>query len=165
VWLGLSNDPSEQLVICVNASEEMKREEAAIGGQIWIQGDREMTAMNEVAEGLANDKEGAILSAAVEAVTWKSALDLEEGSRKGQRAVIYPKEMTQPGQVLSTGDPSIDPENGQPTAYVSILQASQEYEHRPVFLKEDDAQITSNEALQRKWQREVVEWFWKTVQM
>jgi hypothetical protein len=32
--LGLSNDPSEQLVICVNGSEEMKRDEAAVGGQL-----------------------------------------------------------------------------------------------------------------------------------
>jgi hypothetical protein len=90
----MSHDPSDQLVICVNGSEDMKRNESAIGGQLWIQGDRQMTASNQVLEGLANNKEGAVLSATVEAVTWKSALDLDEGPRKGQRVVIYPKEMT-----------------------------------------------------------------------
>jgi hypothetical protein len=128
----------------------MKRNEAAVGGQLWIQGQRQMTAMNRVAEGLANDKEGAILSAVDEAVTWMSALDLDEGPRKGQRVVIYPKEMTQLEQVLSTGDPNIDDVNGHPIAYVSILLAAQSYEHPPVFLKEDDEQITSNEELAAK---------------
>jgi hypothetical protein len=33
---------------------------------------------------------------------------------------------------------------------VSILQASQEYDHPPVFLKEVDVQITSNEELAAK---------------
>jgi hypothetical protein len=147
---GMSNDPAEQLVVCINASEEMKRNEAAVGGQLWIQGERQMTAMNKVAEGLANDKESAILSATVEAATWKSALDLDDGPRKGQRVVIYPKEMTQLEQVLSTGDPSLDDVNGHPTACANILQASQKYEHPPVFLKEDDEQITSNEKLAAK---------------
>jgi hypothetical protein len=34
----------EELIICVNGSEEMKRGEEAVGGQLWIQGDRQMTA-------------------------------------------------------------------------------------------------------------------------
>jgi hypothetical protein len=84
----MSHDPSGQLVICVNGSEEMKQNETAMGGQLWIQGDRQMTASNQVMGGLANNKEGAILSATMEAVTWKCALDLEEGPRKGQRVVI-----------------------------------------------------------------------------
>jgi hypothetical protein len=63
-------DPSNQLVICVNGSEEMKRNETAIGGQLWMQGDRRITASNMVLEGMANTREEAIPSAGVEAVTW-----------------------------------------------------------------------------------------------
>jgi hypothetical protein len=142
---GMSNDPSEQLVICVNGSEEMKRNEEAMGGQLWIQGDRQMTASNHVMDGVANNKEGAILSATMEAVTWKSALDLEDGPRKGQRVVIYPKEMTQLEQVLSTGDTSIDDVDGQPITYTVILQAAHMYKHPPIFLTENSEQITSVE--------------------
>jgi hypothetical protein len=32
---GMTNDPNDQLVICVNGSEEMKRQEESIGGQLW----------------------------------------------------------------------------------------------------------------------------------
>jgi hypothetical protein len=39
-------DPNDQVVICVNGSKEMKRGEEAIGGQLWMQGDRQMTAFN-----------------------------------------------------------------------------------------------------------------------
>jgi hypothetical protein len=94
---------------------------------------------------MANTKEGAVLTATVEAVTWKHSLEPDEGPRKGQRVVIYPKEMTQLEQVLSTGDPNIDSVDGHPIAYAHILQAAQSYEHPPIFLKEDSEQITSNE--------------------
>jgi hypothetical protein len=90
-------------------------------------------------------EEGAVLSATVEAVTWKSALDLDEGPRKGQRVVICRKEMTQLEQVLSTGDHNIDSADGHTIAYAIILQAAQSYEHPPIFLKEDSEQIMSNE--------------------
>jgi hypothetical protein len=140
----MSNDPSDQLVICVNGSEEMKRNETAVGGQLWIQGDRPLTVSSRVIEGLANNKEGAILSAAVEAVTWKNGLDLDDGPRKGQRVVIYPKEMAQLEQVLSTGDPSVDDVDGHPIAYTCIPQAAQQYERPPIFLKVDSEQITSD---------------------
>jgi hypothetical protein len=90
---GMSTDPDDQVVICVNGSEEMKRHETAIGGQLWMQGDRQMTASNVVLEGMANTREAAILSAAVEAVTWKHCLEPDDGPRKGQRVVIYPKEI------------------------------------------------------------------------
>jgi hypothetical protein len=142
---GMSLDPSEQLIICVNGSEEMKRNETAIGDQLWIQGDRQMTASTVVLVGMANSRETAILSAAVEAVTWKHALEPDDGPRKGQRVVVYPKEMTQMEQVLSTGDPNIYSVDGHPIAYTQILLASQSYEHPPIFLKEDSPQVTTSE--------------------
>jgi hypothetical protein len=41
----------------------MKRNESAVGGQLWIQGDRQMTASSLVMDGVTNNKEGAILTA------------------------------------------------------------------------------------------------------
>jgi hypothetical protein len=119
----MSTDPSDQLIICVNGSEEMKRNETAIGGQLWIQGDRQMTASNVVLEGMANTREAAILTAAVEAVAWKHCLEPDEGPRKGQRVVIYPKEITQLQEVLNTGDPNVDSEDGHPIAYAYLPTA------------------------------------------
>jgi hypothetical protein len=123
----------------------MRRNETAVGGQLWIQGDRQMTASSLVLEGMANTKEGAVLTAAVEAVTWKHSLKPDDGPRKGQRVVIYPKEMTQLEQVLSTGDPNTDSADGHPIAHAHILQVVQTYEHPPIFLKEDSEQVTSSE--------------------
>jgi hypothetical protein len=37
-------DTAEQVIICVNASEGMKRGEAAVAWQLWMQGDRETGA-------------------------------------------------------------------------------------------------------------------------
>jgi hypothetical protein len=147
---GMSFDPSDQLIICVNGSEEMKRNETAVGGQLWIQGDRQMTASSLVLEGMVNTREAAILTAAVEAVTWKHCLEPDEGPRKGQRVVIYPKEITQLEEVLSTGDPNIDSVDGHPISYAHILEASQNYENPPIFLREDSEQITSKEEIATK---------------
>jgi hypothetical protein len=82
-------DPAEQVIIRVNGSEEMKKGEEAVGGQLWTQGNRRMTAFNRVHEGLANTRESAILSAAVEAVTWTHASEID-GPRKGLRVVVCP---------------------------------------------------------------------------
>jgi hypothetical protein len=150
---GMTLDPNDQVVICVNGSEEMKREEEAVAGQLWMQSNRQMTAYNLPFEGTANSRESAILSEVAEAVTWKHALEID-GPRKGQRVVIYPKELTKLGQVLSTGDPNVDSEDGHPIAYATILQAVQSYERKPLFLREDYEQITSDPT----WSVEVPRW-------
>jgi hypothetical protein len=129
----------------------MKRNEAAVGGQLWMQGDRQMTVYNPVFEGMANTKESAILTDAAEAVTWVHALDTEL-PRKGQRVVICPKEMVQLEAVLSTGDPNVNPEDGHPIAYTKILEASQSFERTPIFLKEDSEQITQDPVMS-EWSR------------
>jgi hypothetical protein len=146
-------NPEEPVIICVNGSEEMKRNEEAIGGQLWMQSWRQMTASNRVKDGMANSRDSAILSAAAEAVEWRHAWELD-GPRKGQRVVIYPKDLPQLGEVLNAGDPNIDRVDGNPIAYTAILQASQSFENPPIFLKEDSEQITSNPELAEK----VPEW-------
>jgi hypothetical protein len=113
-------NPEIPVVICVNGSEEMKREEEAMGGQLWMQDNRRMSAYNLPMEGMANTRESAILSVAVEAVTWKHASEVAT-PRQGQRIVIYPKELTQLESVLNAGDPNIDNEDGHSIAYAAIL--------------------------------------------
>jgi hypothetical protein len=57
----------EQVIICVDGSESLKRNEEQIAGQIWIQGDRQITVSNKVLDGMANTRESAVLSAVVDA--------------------------------------------------------------------------------------------------
>jgi hypothetical protein len=132
----LSLGPEEKLFIYVNGSAQMKRNEAAIAGQLWVQGDRQMTVANGVFDGMANTKESAVLAAVSEAVTWRPVQD-SVGRRKGQRVIIYPKDLPALEAVLSTGDPNIDSTDGHPIAHQVILRESQTYEHPPVFVKED----------------------------
>jgi hypothetical protein len=115
-----------------------------MAGQLWMQGDRMMTASNPAYDGMANTKEAAVLSAVAEAVVWKNEALETDGPRKGQRVVIYPKELPQLDTVLSTGDPNIDAESGHPIAYERILAHAQSYENPPILLREDCERITSD---------------------
>jgi hypothetical protein len=141
----MSLDSAEEVAICVNGSQEMKKGETAMAGQLWIQGDRMMTASNPAFDGMSNSKESAVLSAAAEAVAWRNdALESPDPPRKGQRVVIYPKELTEFESVLSTGNPNINPEDGHPIAYQRVLAAAAAFEIPPVFLKEDSEAIVSD---------------------
>jgi hypothetical protein len=138
-------DPASEVIICVNGSQEMKKGETAMAGQLWIQDGRMMTASNPAFSNMSNSKESAILSATAEAVEWRNdALEPPDPLRKGQRVVIYPKELTNLEQVLVTGDPNVDPEDGHPIAYQRVLAAAAEFERPPVFLKEDCESIRSD---------------------
>jgi hypothetical protein len=137
--------PSDQVVIVVNGSEEMKRDEEAFAGQLWMQGDRHMTASNPPMFGDSRSREGAILSAMAEAVTWRHTLeDAIDGPRKGQRVIIYPKELTGLPQVLATRNIVVPDEEDHSETYSVILQASDAFEKPPLFLREDCDQIVSN---------------------
>jgi hypothetical protein len=129
----------------------MKRNEEAIAGQLWIQGDRQMTASNKVLDGMANTRESAALSAAVEAVNWSHAGE-PDGPRKGQRIIIFPKELPQLEAVLSSNDPNVDQEDGHSIAYEAILLGRQQFENPPVLLKEDSEPVLSNPAMAEKVQ-------------
>jgi hypothetical protein len=123
----------------------MKRNEEQIAGQLWIQGDRQMTASNKVLDGMANTRESAVLSAVVDAVAWRHAGE-PEGPRKGQRVIVDPKDISQLPAVLSMRDPSIDNVDGHPIAYQAILQHSDGYENPLVFLSEDSEPVVSDPA-------------------
>jgi hypothetical protein len=123
----------------------MKKGETAMAGQLWIQGDRMMTASNPAFEGMSNSKESAVLSAAAEAIGWRNdALESPDPPRKGQRVVIYPKELTDFESVLSSGNPNVNPEDGHPIACQRVLAAAAAFENPPVFLKEDSEAIVSD---------------------
>jgi hypothetical protein len=153
-------DPEQRVIICVNSSEEMKRDEEDIGGQLWIQGDRQMTASNKVFEGMANTRESAVITAAAEAVSWRHALELD-GPRKGQRVIIFPKDVPHLDAFLSSRDPNISEDDGHPIAFSTILQHSQTFENPPQFWREDSEPITSDEFLSEK----VPEWMATTKQV
>jgi hypothetical protein len=145
---GMTLDPTEKMIICINGSEEMKRNETAMAGQPWIQEDRKMAAANPPFDGMANTKESAILSAVAEAVAWKNeALEPEDPPRKGQRVVIYPKDLVQLDAVLSAGDPNVDAESGHSIAYERILAHAQTFENPPIFIKADAESVTSDPKL------------------
>jgi hypothetical protein len=133
----------EPVYVCINSSEEMARGEQAIAGQLWIQGDRQMTASSTVPEGMADTTDSALLAAVAEAVAWNHASQEDEG-RKGQRVIIYPKDLTQLEEFLGTYDPNVDPEDGHPIAYEVILRESSKYEATPQFWREDSTRIVSD---------------------
>jgi hypothetical protein len=136
----------EPVFVCINSSEEMKREEQAIAGQLWVQGDRQMTATNLAAPGMANRRESALLYAAAEAVTWKHASQPDE-HLVGQRVIIFPKDLPQLEELLATTDPNCDPDDGHPIAYEAILRESAKFDTPPLFIKEDSEYITSDPIL------------------
>lgn len=81
--------PTELVTICVHAGATMKRNEVVLAGQYWRQGDREMTAFNQVIPGMSNTRESATLSAAAEAVAWKHTTEFgEKGQVNGQLSIL-----------------------------------------------------------------------------
>jgi hypothetical protein len=143
----MSLDPSEHVIICVNAGASIKRNEAAVGGHYWMQGDRKMTALNGVLDGLSNDRESAILSAVVEAVEWRHCLEMIDPQRSGQRVIIHPIELLHLEAVLEAQDPILDSGNGHPIAHAKILEACQFFTDQPRFYREDCEEIRNSEAL------------------
>jgi hypothetical protein len=140
-------DPNDLVVIVTNACEEMKRDEIAYGGQLWMQQDRHMAVANPVILGEPNSREAAIISAVCEAVEWTHALEIPdaEDKRLGQRVIIYPKELTGLSQVISTGNPIVpDAIEDHSALYERILIKSEKFGRRPLFLSEDDPQIMND---------------------
>jgi hypothetical protein len=140
----MSLDPADELIICVNGTHELGKGERAMAGQLWIQGDKMMTAANPAFPGMSNTSESAVLSAAAEALEWRNdALELPNPPRKGQRVVIYPKGLWSLEEVLATG--STDGlEEGHDIACQRILAAANQFELTPTFLKEDSEVILSD---------------------
>jgi hypothetical protein len=143
------------LDIVTNACEEMKRNEIAYGGQLWMQQDRHMAIANPVILGDPKSREAAVLSAVCEAVEWTHALEFPDAEEKrmGQRVIIYPRELSGLSQVISTGNPIVDDATEDHSAlYERILIKSEEFDRRPLFLSEDDPQIVNHSVWSTKIQ-------------
>jgi hypothetical protein len=149
-------DPTDQVVIVTNGSEEMKREEEAFASQLWIQGNRHMTAANPVIFGDPNSREAAILSAVYEAVSWRHTLENGvEGPRKGQRVVIYPKELTGLAQAITTRNVVVqDDVEDHAELYAAILSKCAEFENPSIFMTENCDQLIANPV----WATKIGEW-------
>jgi hypothetical protein len=150
----------EPVYVCIISLEEMERGEQAIAGQLWVQGDRQMTASNAVPEGMADTRDSALLCAAAEAVTWNHASQ-PDYKRKGQMVIIYPKDLPQLDEFLATSDPNIDPEDGHPMVYEAILRETAKFEVTPLFLREDSNPVVSDPLLSAA----VPEWLAKARQV
>jgi hypothetical protein len=77
-------NPEILVVVCVNSGESLKRHELHIGGQLWLQGDRQMTATNVILPGMKNEANSAVLVAVAEAVEWRHAFEPVGTKRHGQ---------------------------------------------------------------------------------
>jgi hypothetical protein len=125
----------------------------AIGGQIWKQEDREMSAVNLVLDGMDTSPESVVLSAIAEAVTWKHAMEMATDPnfrRPAQRIVIYPKTLTKSTEVLRQGDYSPDSEGGHLLAYERIATECSTFANCPIFLAEDSAETGNWPVLMEK---------------
>jgi hypothetical protein len=109
---------------------------------------------------MANTRESALLYAAAEAVTWNHASQ-PDSPRKGQRVIIFPKDLPQLEEFLATADPNVDPDDGHPLAYEAILRESQKFETTPLFSKED-SDVARNDPLLAA---NVPEWLAKSKQV
>jgi hypothetical protein len=81
-------NPSEPITVCVNAGGSFKLHEQHLGGQLWLQGDRPMTATNIQFEGMSNDAVSVTLSAVAEAVQWARTLEIRIWTRKMGTALL-----------------------------------------------------------------------------
>jgi hypothetical protein len=133
----------DPVYVCANSSEEMNRNERSIAGQLWIQGNRSMTASNIVPDGMADTKDSALLAAVSEAVSWNHASQPDQ-PRQGQRIVIYPEHLTQMDEFLTSCDPNVDPDDGHPLAYATILQEQAKYVNTPIIVNESSEFVTAD---------------------
>jgi hypothetical protein len=134
---------SDPVFVCVGAGYTM-RGTHPIGGQVWKQGNREMSAVNHVSDGMDTGKESVILSAITEAVVWRHAMGqaLDPNfKRPGQRVIIYPKSPTKFSECLQRGDHGSDLEGGHEIAYERIEAERSTFAHCPIFLPEDSPNI------------------------
>jgi hypothetical protein len=140
----------EVITVCVNAGASMKRNETVLGGQLWQQQGRSMTAVNGTIDRMPNTREPAILATSVEAIEWKHPIEpvSDDGKRLGSRVVIYPAEMPQLEEAMNefSQNPT-ELEDGSHIAYSKILEKWAEYETSPRFSREDSDEIRSNPEL------------------
>jgi hypothetical protein len=138
-------DPAISVIFCVDASESLKRHEQFIGGQLWLQEDRKITATNLIFLGMPNDANSTALVAIAEAVEWKHAFEPSSEKRQRQCVVIYPPTSDKLEEVLATGDSNRDPEAGHDMACQRIFEACASFEQLPRFYSSSSPELLASE--------------------
>jgi hypothetical protein len=133
--------PEEPIIVCVNTGPSPKRHEQHLGGQLWIQGSRQMTATNIQFDGMPNDGVSVCLSAVAKAVEWTHTLEDDFKKRPTQRLIVYPPSLNYLAEVLSAGDSDPDPVAEHSIAYNRIFAACARYESSPVFYCSDQPEL------------------------
>jgi hypothetical protein len=106
----MSFKDEDPLFVCLGVGHTM-RATHPVGGQLWTQGSRQMTATNKVLDGMDNGRESVAFSAIVEAVAWRHALENASDPnylRRGQRVIVHPKFLTKFATVMMTGNVGLD---------------------------------------------------------
>jgi hypothetical protein len=142
-------NPEAPAIVCVNAGESMKKHEHHIGGKLWLQGDRQMTATNVILPGMANEEKSATIVAVAEAIEWKHAFEPAGLKRQGQRVVIYPPFLDKLDQALATGDSSCDPKPSHGIAYQRIFAACQSFESPLRLYSSDSPDLVASDVVDK----------------
>jgi hypothetical protein len=121
----------------VKTSDEQKtrfeEKERDAGAYHWYD-----TSYKEVTQWL-----GSILDRRARTVSWNHASQPDQ-PRKGQRVIIYPKDLPQLEEFLSSADPNVDPEDGHPIALETILHEAAKFECTPLFMNECSERVTTD---------------------
>jgi hypothetical protein len=110
-----------------------------VGGQLWRQGDREMSATNGVLEGMDSGKESVAISAIAEALSWRYALENvsdPDYQLVGKRVIVYPAFLKKFDTVAVTGNVGLDLKGGGDVAYLKIMEECQAWrdDFKPTFI-------------------------------
>jgi hypothetical protein len=127
----------------------MKKNAQILGGQLWQQEGRPVTAVNGVIDGMPNSRESAILTVAVEAVEWSHPMEPAiDGKRVSPRIIVYPADMPSTYEALSDfSQNSSESDDGSHIAFAKILEHSAGYASSPRFLREDCSEIQNDPEL------------------
>jgi hypothetical protein len=122
----MSMAEGKPLFVSVNVGERIGGAQP-ICGQLWVQEDRQTTAMNGCFADLGNSQGKVALSGIVDAFTWRHALETSfdpDYKRPGQSVIVYPKFLDKLGLVVATGNIGMDRCDSRWPVYEAILKQS-----------------------------------------
>jgi hypothetical protein len=139
----MSFEESDPVFVGVGVGHTMRGNQR-VGGQLWIQSDRQMTATNKVQDEMDGGIESAALSAIVETVSWRHALENTSDpnfQRRGRRILVHPKFLSKFATVLTTGNLGLDLDGGHDISYGRVMAECMYWSEsfRPLFLPEDSS--------------------------
>jgi hypothetical protein len=112
-----------------------------------------MSVGNKVLEGMDGGQESVLLSAILEAVARRHAMEMASDpncKRRGQRVVVYSASLSKFALVIATGNAGYDLEGGHCVAYELIFAGCDTFANRPIFVAGDSEMIGNWSALAEK---------------